>query len=85
MRRLQHNSALVELSGPISNGQASVLLVSPPRARSGTHILHNTRGNRLPMPVNGSLSDYDYVQPRAPGARLDHRRTGRLPQQNAPK
>lgn len=40
---------------------------------SGTHILDYTRGNRRSMPVNGSLCNYDYVQPCAPGTGLNHR------------
>lgn len=45
----------------------------PLSLHSGTHILDNTRGYRLPMPVNGSLCNYDYVQPCAPGTGLNHR------------
>lgn len=38
--------------------------------RWGTHILDKTRRYRLPVPVNGALCYYDYVQPRAPGTGL---------------
>lgn len=44
----------------------------PLSLHSGTHILDKTRGYRLPMPVNGSLRNYDYIQPCAPGTGLNH-------------
>lgn len=47
----------------------------PLSLHSGTHFLDKTRGYRLPMPVNGSLCNYDYVQPCAPGTGLNHRTT----------
>lgn len=39
---------------------------------SDTHILNKTRSYRLPMPVNGSFCNYDYVEPCAPGTGLSH-------------
>lgn len=42
--------------------------------RACTHFLDKTRGNWLPVPVNGSLRNYDYVQPRAPRAGLSGER-----------
>lgn len=44
----------------------------PLSLQSDTHILYFTRGYRLSMPVNGSLCNYDYVEPCAPGAGLSH-------------
>lgn len=49
------------------------MLPASPSLRHGhvdTHFLDKTRGYRLPVPVNGSLCNYDYVQPRAPRAGL---------------
>lgn len=40
---------------------------------SGTHILDQIRSDRFAVPVNGSLCNYDYVEPCAPGTRLNHR------------
>lgn len=45
----------------------------PLSLHSGTHILDKTRGYRLPVPVNGSLCNYDYVQPCAPRTGLNRR------------
>lgn len=45
----------------------------PLSSHLSTHILDITRGYRLSMPINGSLCNYDYVQPCAPGPGLNHR------------
>ncbi len=43
---------------------------SLPLKTFSTHILDYTRSNSFSMSVNGSFSDYDYVQPWTSGSRL---------------
>lgn len=63
---------LAELLGLIPIRRLSMLLASPlfGADTAGTHFLDKARGYWLPVPVNGSLRNYDYVQPRAPRAGL---------------